>query len=53
MLHAACLSFEVDHLFNGQSVIRDQRVTTLIVSHSIVFLLRKIAFHALVLQQAI
>ena len=24
---AACLSFEVDHLFSGQSVLQDQRVT--------------------------
>ena len=39
---AACLSFEVDHLFSGQSVLWDQRVTAFIAFHSIVFLLRKI-----------
>ena len=27
VLHAACLSFEVDHLFSGQSVLLDQRAT--------------------------
>ena len=41
--HAACLSFEADHLYSCQPVLWDQRVTTFIVSHSIVFSLRKIA----------
>ena len=27
VLGAACLSFEVDHLYSGQSVLWDQRVT--------------------------
>ena len=40
----ACLNFEVDHIFDGQSVLWDQRVITFIVSQSIVFSLRKIAF---------
>ena len=41
VLCAACLSFEVDHLFSGQSVLWDQRVTAFIVSHYIVFVFRK------------
>ena len=43
VLNAACLSFEVDHLFSGQSALWDQRDSAFIVSHSIVFSLRKIA----------
>ena len=40
--HAACLSFEVDHLFSGQSVLLDSKgLCLLIVSQSIVFSLRK------------
>ena len=46
--HVVCLSFEVDHLFSGQSVLWDQRVITFIVAHSIVFLTQKNSSHALV-----
>ena len=41
VLCAASLSFDINHLFSGQSVLWDQRVTAFIVAHSIVFSFKK------------
>ena len=35
--YAACLNFEVHHLFSGQSVLWEQSITAFIISHSLVF----------------
>ena len=56
VLHAACLSFEVDHLFSGQSVLWDQRVTACSLFLTPIFLTQKIAamhWSEPMLQQAI
>ena len=48
VLHAACLSFEVDHIFSGQSVLLDQRLTACLFFSLHCFLTQKISCHALV-----